>query len=166
MCRTIAFIGFVIGLPMIQDMQIQRSITIVESARYVLDDTNQYSGNYQQKNLYYWSPQSISEISQFYQNFTTAPFIEFNSNGERWLIAAWKGSKLIENPIRKIVVTHTDLCDYRKVFECISIVLFDASQASLPDILQRVYGNSTNKTQFLFNSGTLIVFSYNIPGPG
>jgi hypothetical protein len=158
----IALMGFMIGVPIIRDWQVQRSIVVVEGAEYLFDNARQFGGNYKQKNFFYWSRRPITEIRQFYQSFTTAPFIEVNSYDARWLISAWKGSVLLENPIRDVYI-HTDLCDYHEVFECMSIALIDGSQLSLPNILQNMYSNSVDDIQSLPNGGTLIVFSYNIP---
>lgn len=154
-------IGFLIGIPIIQDWQTQRSIVVVDGAQYILDNNIRYNGNIRQKNLYYWSSKPLSEVQQFYQDFTITPFKEVNSYNDHWLIAAWKGSKITENPIRKVGELHGDFCDYDEVFDCVSITLFDASQSSLSTILQGMY--NMNEIEQIPHSGTLIVFSYYIP---
>jgi hypothetical protein len=158
-----ALIGFAFGIPLVRDWQIQRSIVLAEGSRYILDNTRQQTGNYQQKNLLYWNPGSISDIEKFYENLTVAPFLDVLSYDERWLIAAWNGSDIIKEPIRRSVSIHTDLCDYRVVFDCMSIALFDTNDVQLPNIINRLYSSYENEIQELPNNGTLIVFSYNIP---
>lgn len=146
----------------VRDWQLQWSIPIVDGAKRLFDSTWQFGGNYKQKSLYYWSPQEVAEIKQFYQDFTLTPFVENDSDGESWMIAALKGSKLRTDPYRQPYI-HTDLCDYTEVFACTTISLFDVKHAALSHMLQGMYSLSESKIQALPTSGTLIVFTYNIP---
>ena len=75
----------------------------------------------------------------------------------RWFVAAWKGSKINENPIGK--GSPSDLCDYNNAFGCMSIALFDTEQSSLSGILGGIYNNPINEIQSLPRSGTLIVLA-------
>lgn len=158
-------IALFIGVPIVREWRIQQSIKVPDGAKYMFDNLRQYSGSYKQKNLYYWSEKSIPEARQYYQDFTKNPLIEVNSNNESWFIAAWEGSKTIENPVRKVTQLSADLCDYREVFDCMTVMLFDAAQPSLPNILRGMFDNKSDVIQSLSNAGTLIVFSYYIPDP-
>jgi hypothetical protein len=157
----IAFIGVVIVVPAISGWQTERSIIVVDDAKYVFSNELQFSGSYKQRSLYYQSSKPLSEIKQFYQGFTMAPFVEVYSQDNYWLIAAWKGSKINENRIGK--GSPSDICAYNRPFDCMSITLFDVSQSSLLSILGSLYNSPSNEIQSLAHSGTLIVFSYYIP---
>jgi hypothetical protein len=161
----VIFLIFIDPSSIIKDWQIQHSVMIVEGAEHIFDSTRQVSGNYQQKNLYYWSSAQLLEIRQFYEEFTITPFVEVNSNNTSWLIAALKGSDVIKNPIRPMYI-HTDFCYYRNVLSCISIALFDVGQPLLSDSLRSTYSTPLDEIQRIPGSGTLIIFSYNIPDPG
>lgn len=159
----LALFGYVVGVPFIRDWQVQRSITVIDGAQYLFDDTRQVTGNYKQKSFYYWTARETLEVATFYERYTITPFIEVNSDNAWWLISSWKESEITENPVRLQVYLPSDLCDYQNVFNCMSVVLFDARQISTVSTLKSIYSTPQNQIELLPNSGTLIVFSYSIP---
>ncbi len=156
----IIFFGLIIGVPAIQEWHIQHTIIVDEPSQYLFDNAKQFSGSYQQRSFYYWSPKQIPEIKSFYADFIVKPFTDFDSYDAHWSIAAWENSKINDTPVSDRMSLPAELCNYHEVFECMSIAVFDTNQQSLPMTLAGIYDAAEHKVEALPKNGTLIVFSY------
>lgn len=157
----VAFLGLVWGVPTIQEWQVKQSIVVAEGSEQLFDNKRPQSGGYSQRNIYHWSSQAVDSLRAYYQEFTT-PFVEVSSYDKHWLIATWNTSKVIE-PTNRGIYIHTDLCDYRDTFNCLSVTIIDNSQSDLEATLQGMFGLEPDKLSLIPNGGTLVIFTYTIP---
>ena len=157
----ILFAGMFLGVPIIRDWQVKQSLVVIEDAEQLFENTRRLTGSYSQRNIYYWTPQDVSELRGYYQEFTN-PFVDVSSNDRDWIIAAWKTSNVKEFSDRGVYI-HTDLCEYRETFNCLSIVIIDSRQIDIGAILQGMFGLTPDKLASIPGRGTLIIFTYTIP---
>ena len=155
------FLGSLFGIPAIRELQVRQSIVVPEGAQYLFDNTRPQSGSYSQRNIYFWSLEQVFDLKEYYQNFT-ASFVDAGSNDMHWSIAAWNTSDTIE-PTGRGIYIHTDLCDYRNVFDCLSITILENNQSSVEFTLQSVFGLEPEKIPSIPSGGTLLVFTYTVP---
>ncbi|MBN8638367.1 MAG: hypothetical protein J0M07_23850 [Anaerolineae bacterium] len=148
--------GFVVIDPFVRESQLKQSLQIIAGAQHLFEETTQFSGSFQQRSLFYWSPQPLAEVQRFYQDFAT-PFATVDGTDSSWLIAAWRNSITIDDPIRPIALP-SDICDYHQPYRCISLILLDANGSVRP------FWNEEREA--LPESGTLIIFTYYVPDIG
>lgn len=157
----ILFVGISLVMPSIREWQVKQSIPVPESAVQLFENTRPQSGGYSQRNIYYWILQDFHETKQYYEDFTT-PFVDVSSNDSNWIIATWNTSNVKESSDRGVYI-HTDLCDYRETFDCLSIVIIDNRQNNIGVTLQSMFGLTLDKLTSIPSGGTLIIFTYTIP---
>jgi len=155
------FVGMFLAIPIIRESQVKQSIVVTESAEQLFVNTRPQSGGYSQRNIYYWTSQDTHETKEYFQDFTT-PFIDVSSNDSNWTIAAWNTSNVKGSSDRGVYI-HTDLCDYRETFDCLSIVIIDNRQNNKGVTLQSMFGLTLDKLTSIPSGGTLVIFTYTIP---
>ena len=168
----ICFIPFVIfwGIPIIGEIQVKWSLNVFDGSEKIYEDLGGgYWGNSAKRSLYYSTDEPIETVQNYYEDFTT-PFVSAEYWEGKWLTAFLDGDVDVSSSAAYIISSAYNVpsypsCSYRSTYNCVTVVLVDASQDDYYRI--GVMSPTTFKRQIsppefdaIPNYGTIIVYSY------
>ncbi|HML20825.1 MAG TPA: hypothetical protein PKD09_04200 [Aggregatilinea sp.] len=162
----VALFGTFWGIPTFREWKIKQNFKVIDGARMVFSDMSTYGANSAQKSVYYWSAESLDEVTRYYQDFAT-PFLTTGDEYGAWRIAGLGHLDTIPTASEGRNIGHRSFCHYKNHYKCITISLVDASQKDI----YRLGVSSTSSFRRSENPpglasmpvyGTLIIYSYYI----
>ena len=152
------------------EIRIKQSLRVYPHARQVSEAYGYYGAGSGLKEFYYWTPDSVEEVKQYYQQFTSE-FVRDKWSGGWISFVSVDGSELTyPEPVAGDGWLKVDLqnprCDYKLDYRCLNVSLFSVYQRldKLPDLIGRPGASSAmNATPYLtqpLTRGTLILYSY------
>lgn len=155
-----------------REIALELSLRTYPGAQRVANAYGYYGAGSGQKAVYYWTPDSIETVQNYFEEFTF-PFVEDRWNYLSITVFSVDGSELVSYDVdgsrRDVDYAREPRCHYTQRYTCANVWLMRITSDGLsyvPEVIDRPGSSSiANATPFLSTplmTGTLIIYSYYI----